>query len=219
MMSSPGNKIVVRNLRFMRVNLSYVFLGILFGTLGPTPGFTAGKSPALQALLAEIEDASAKLSHHESEMQSLAERLDEQDSKIQRLGSLRPETITQKIQQLEIEQKTLAKTLSVVTASVKDIQATLQQKLEVIQKDYKTLAQDIRLLRRSLLALVDGSTETYPDFSEAIPEHIHIVQPGENLGKIATKYKISVEELKKLNKLSSDVIYVNQKLCLPKNKK
>ncbi|EPP36192.1 lysM domain protein [Chlamydia psittaci 10_743_SC13] len=173
----------------------------------------------MQTLLAEIEDASAKLLCHESEMQILAERLDEQDSKIQQLESIQPEGISKKIQQLEIEQKTLAKTLSVLAASIKDIQATLQQKLEIMQKDYKTLSQDIRLLRRSLLALVDGSSETYPDFSEAIPAHIHVVQPGENLGKIATKYKISVEELKKLNKLSSDIIYVNQKLCLPKNKK
>ncbi|AHK63614.1 hypothetical protein BOKEGFJH_00735 [Chlamydia avium] len=203
----------------MHVNVSYLFLGLFCGLLGSIPGFAAGKNPAMQTLLAEIEDASAKLLCHESEMQILAERLDEQDSKIQQLESIQPEGISKKIQQLEIEQKTLAKTLSVLAASIKDIQATLQQKLEIMQKDYKTLSQDIRLLRRSLLALVDGSSETYPDFSEAIPAHIHVVQPGENLGKIATKYKISVEELKKLNKLSSDIIYVNQKLCLPKNKK
>ncbi|ANG66041.1 LysM peptidoglycan-binding domain-containing protein [Chlamydia gallinacea] len=204
----------------MDVNkISSLFLGVFFAILGTTPGCAAGKSPSLQTLLAEIEDTSAKLLCYESEMQILVERLDEQDSKIQQLESIQPEVIARKIKQLETEQKTLAKTLSILTTSVKDIQSALQQKLEVIQKDYKTLSQDIRLLRQSLLALVDGSSETYPDFSEAIPSHIHIVQPGENLGKIATKYKISVEELKKLNKLSSDVIYVNQRLCLPKNKK
>ncbi|WP_407644857.1 LysM peptidoglycan-binding domain-containing protein [Chlamydia crocodili] len=179
-----------------------------------------GKTPSIQTVLAEVEDASAKLLCHEAEIQILVDRIDEQDGKIQRLSSVKPESLTKQIQQLEIEQKTLAKTVAVLTASVKDIQATLNNKLQEIQKDHKTLSQDIRLLRRSLLALVDGSPpETYTDFSDEVPAHIHIVRPGETLGKIAAKYKIPISELKKLNKLNSDVIYANQKLCLPENKK
>ncbi|WP_348663409.1 LysM peptidoglycan-binding domain-containing protein [Chlamydia vaughanii] len=204
----------------MHANYKYLFYGLWFFLGTATHGYAAGKPPALQTVLAEVEDASAKLLCHESEIQILAERLDEQDCKLQQLSSTKPEALAQKIQKLELEQKTLAKTVTVLTASLKDIQSTLQNKLQEIQKDHKTLSQDIRLLRRSLLALVDGSSpETYPDFAEEVPSHIHIVKPGETLGKIAAKYKIPVSELKKLNKLNSDVIYANQKLCLPENKK
>ncbi|XHF37320.1 LysM peptidoglycan-binding domain-containing protein [Chlamydia sp. 12-01] len=184
------------------------------------PTNAAGKSPSIHTVLAEVEDVSAKLLCHESEIQMLADRIDEQDGKIQRLSFTKPESLAKQIQQLEIEHKTLAKTVTVLTASVKDIQATLNNKLQEIQKDHKTLSQDIRLLRRSLLALVDGSSpETYTDLSDEVPSHIHVVKPGETLGKIAAKYKIPISELKKLNKLNSDVIYANQKLCLPENKK
>ncbi|MEF9496844.1 LysM peptidoglycan-binding domain-containing protein [Chlamydia sp. 04-14] len=205
----------------MHVNYKHLFYCGLWLSLGIIlPLDAAGKTPSIQTVLAEVEDASAKLLCHEAEIQILTDRIDEQDGKIQRLSSAKPESITKQIQQLEIEQKTLAKTVAVLTASVKDIQATLNNKLQEIQKDHKTLSQDIRLLRRSLLALVDGSSpETYTDLSDEVPAHIHIVRPGETLGKIAAKYKIPVSELKKLNKLNSDVIYANQKLCLPENKK
>ncbi|WP_143290423.1 LysM peptidoglycan-binding domain-containing protein, partial [Chlamydia psittaci] len=46
---------------------------------------------------------------------------------------------------------------------------------------------------------------------------IYIVSPGDNLSSIAKKYKISVNELKKINKLNSDLIYTGQRLCLPMN--
>ncbi|BAE80808.1 N-acetylmuramoyl-L-alanine amidase [Chlamydia felis Fe/C-56] len=204
----------------MHVNCKYLFYCGLWFCLGAVLPAEAGKSPSLQAVLAEVEDASAKLLCHEADIQMLADRIDEQDSKIQKLSSTKPDALTKQIQQLEIEYKTLAKTVSVLTASVKDIQSTLQNKLQEVQQHHKTLSQDIRLLRRSLLALVDGSSpETYTDLSNEVPSHIHVVQPGETLGKIATKYKIPVAELKKLNKLNSDVIYANQKLCLPEHKK
>ncbi|WP_375793798.1 LysM peptidoglycan-binding domain-containing protein [Chlamydia sp. 12-01] len=205
----------------MHVNYKHLFycgLGLCLGVTLPTNA--AGKSPSIHTVLAEVEDVSAKLLCHESEIQMLADRIDEQDGKIQRLSFTKPESLAKQIQQLEIEHKTLAKTVTVLTASVKDIQATLNNKLQEIQKDHKTLSQDIRLLRRSLLALVDGSSpETYTDLSDEVPSHIHVVKPGETLGKIAAKYKIPISELKKLNKLNSDVIYANQKLCLPENKK
>lgn len=166
----------------------------------------------MQALLAEIEDASSKLSAHETELSLLAERLDEQDTKLQKL-SPQDGNLQQKIKHLEHEQKTLAKTIGVLTATVKDIQNTIQKKLEEIQLNHKQLAQDLRLLRRSLHALVEESSlEHTPDFSENVPSHLHIVAPGDTLNKIAAKYNISVAELKKLNKLNSDTIYAGQKL-------
>jgi len=46
----------------------------------------------------------------------------------------------------------------------------------------------------------------------------YIVQSGDTLGKIAGKYKLTVKDLKALNKLTSDNIYVGQKLKVPGTK-
>ncbi|WP_201456455.1 LysM peptidoglycan-binding domain-containing protein [Chlamydia sp. 17-3921] len=190
--------------------LCFSWYGILYASV---------KSPSLHAILAEVEDASAKLLSYETELFMLAERLDEQDSRLQKLFSSKPETLVQRIQQLEKDQKTLTKTLSVLTTSIKDIQTSIQERLQEVQKDYKLLHQDLKFLRRSLQALVDSSSPgAYPDFSDPTPKNIHIVTPGDSLSSIANKYKTTVQELKKTNKLNSDLIYAGQKLCLPTNK-
>ena len=46
----------------------------------------------------------------------------------------------------------------------------------------------------------------------------YIVKSGDMLGRIAGKYQLSVKELKELNQLSSDRIYVGQKLKVPGTK-
>ena len=46
----------------------------------------------------------------------------------------------------------------------------------------------------------------------------YFVQSGDTLGKIAGKYKLTVNDLKALNKLTSDNIYVGQKLKVPGTK-
>jgi len=43
----------------------------------------------------------------------------------------------------------------------------------------------------------------------------YTVKKGDTLSRIASTYKTSVSELKKTNKLSSDLIYANQKLAVP----
>ncbi|ACZ32669.1 lysM domain protein [Chlamydia pneumoniae LPCoLN] len=204
----------------MHAKLSFfILLSLLFSGIDCCRLHAAGRSPSLQGVLAEIEDISAKLASHEVEIVMLSERLDEQDSKCQKWTAAKPETLAQKIRELESDQKALAKTLAVLTTSVKDLQTNLQSKLQEIQKDHRALAQDLRLVRRSLLALVDSSSPgAYADFSDPVPENIYIVREGDSLSKIAKKYKLSVTELKKINKLDSDAIYAGQRLCLQRNK-
>lgn len=46
--------------------------------------------------------------------------------------------------------------------------------------------------------------------------NVHIVKRGEYLGKIASQYGVSVQNIKNWNNLSSNIIYVNQKLVVNK---
>ncbi|WP_080125635.1 muramidase family protein [Chlamydia suis] len=182
--------------------------------------YGAGKAPSLQVLLAEMEDASSRLHAHQNELVMLSERLDEQDTKLQQLSSAQDHNLPRQVQRLEIDQKALTKTLTVLSQSIEDIRSSVQNKLQEIQREQKNLAQNLRALRNSLQALVDGSSpENYIDFlAGETPEHIHIVKQGETLSKIASKYNIPVVELKKLNKLNSDAIFTDQRLRLPKKK-
>ena len=215
-MNLPGNKIVVPNLKSMFVSRLFLIALMGFGY----SAYGAGKAPSLQVLLAEMEDTSSRLHAHQNELVMLSERLDEQDTKLQQLSSAQDHNLPRQVQRLEIDQKALTKTLSVLSQSIEDIRSSVQNKLQEIQREQKNLAQNLRALRNSLQALVDGaSPENYIDFlAGETPEHIHIVKQGETLSKIASKYNIPVVELKKLNKLNSDAIFTDQRLRLPKKK-
>jgi LysM repeat protein len=81
---------------------------------------------------------------------------------------------------------------------------------------------DVNQLSR--LNQVSGET-IYPDQVLRVPPTVtpwpedgpflHIVQPGETLLTIANRYNITVDELKNLNGLTSDVIYSEQRLLIP----
>ena len=215
-MNLPGNKIVVPNLKSMFVSCLFLIALMGFGY----SAYGAGKAPSLQVLLAEMEDTSSRLHAHQNELVMLSERLDEQDTKLQQLSSAQDHNLPRQVQRLEIDQKALTKTLSVLSQSIEDIRSSVHNKLQEIQREQKNLAQNLRALRNSLQALVDGSSpENYIDFlAGETPEHIHIVKQGETLSKIASKYNIPVVELKKLNKLNSDAIFTDQRLRLPKKK-
>ena len=215
-MNLPGNKIVVPNLKSMFVSRLFLIALMGFGY----SAYGAGTAPSLQVLLAEMEDTSSRLHAHQNELVMLSERLDEQDTKLQQLSSAQDHNLPRQVQRLEIDQKALTKTLSVLSQSIEDIRSSVQNKLQEIQREQKNLAQNLRALRNSLQALVDGSSpENYIDFlAGETPEHIHIVKQGETLSKIASKYNIPVVELKKLNKLNSDAIFTDQRLRLPKKK-
>lgn len=193
----------------MNVNFFSCFFIVCFSC----SSLLAKPAPSLQAVLAEIEDASSKISAHETELSLLAERLDEQDTKIQKISSPQEAHLKQKLNYLESEYKTLVKTVAALTAAMKELQNLVQQKLEEAKANHKQLSQDLRLLRRSLHALLEESSlEHTPDFSDDVPSHLHIVAPGDTLSKIATRYHMTVAELKTLNKLNSDTIYTGQKL-------
>ena len=65
------------------------------------------------------------------------------------------------------------------------------------------------------LANYIGVTYYPPEGMEGIDENIYIVKAGDTLYGIARKYKVSVDELKSLNNLSSDNLSVGQVLQIP----
>src|SRR5699024_8946281 len=96
--------------------------------------------------------------------------------------------------------------------------------LSHIARKYKTSVSELKKLNHLKSDLiyvgqklkVNGSSsstpETKPTTSTAATDSIYTVKSGDTLTYIARQYKTSVSELKKLNHLKSDLIYVGQKL-------
>ena len=57
----------------------------------------------------------------------------------------------------------------------------------------------------------------YIDYTPNMEEGIYIVKAGDNLYSIANKYNTSVNELKKINNLDSDELYIGQNIKIPIN--
>ena len=49
----------------------------------------------------------------------------------------------------------------------------------------------------------------------AATKRMHVIQSGENLWKIARKYKVSVEAIRKANHLETDKLRVGKQLIIP----
>lgn len=153
-----------------------------------------------------LEEAQFQLNHHKVEIDLFHERLATMESLIQKkideLSSMPKATLdTSKLTLLEEKQKALTTDLGKLAKQQVELLAN-QTKLEAqmnekLSKVNKSIAQ--------LLSLLDT-----PQKSQS-----YTVQPGDSLSKIAEELHISVEELKKLNLLSKDNIYVGQKLRLP----
>ena len=76
---------------------------------------------------------------------------------------------------------------------------------------------DIKRLNENLEDYVEGVVEAIAEYTgyDYIPpteENYYIVKPGDTLYKIANMYNISVDELKEINNLTSNIISIGQKL-------
>lgn len=81
---------------------------------------------------------------------------------------------------------------------------------------------DIQKLNNNLENYVEGVVEAiaqYTGYKYTPPkeENYYIVKSGDTLYKIANMYNLSVDELKELNSLTSNIISIGQKLLIEKN--
>ena len=86
---------------------------------------------------------------------------------------------------------------------------------ESLQEPYQHQAA----ISRFLPGLIPVATPQLPQVAAPLPppqkKTIHTVQVGENLWKIARKYQVSVEEIKRLNQLETEKIRTGKKLEIP----
>ena len=79
-----------------------------------------------------------------------------------------------------------------------------------INAEKQATASAAALSRRSAPSTPKGGPAMKGEF------YVYKVEPGATLGAIARAYKVSVSDIKKANRLKSDIIRVGQKLYIPK---
>ena len=94
---------------------------------------------------------------------------------------------------------------------MKELSNNIDREREARQREQKQFTQAVTKVIADQNSGNDGN-EQYAKYVELT------VQKGDTLGKIAAAAKISVAELKRINKLNSDIIRENQKLKVPVKK-
>ena len=180
--------------------------------VGCTSSFTALRGTndsAINDLRMEIADLKHALHGTEVEVKLLEERMEVAEGSI---DSARESTdLNRKIVVLEKNLDKLASELRALThfstqttaalSSYRQQIGAIDSKLDEIAKLRSTLTE----LSRAELSRSASSVETSS----------YQVKPGDSLEKIARKYQISVDALKRENNLSSDKIVVGQQLAIP----
>lgn len=164
---------------------------------------------AIQEMRLLCDEFAQKLHNQKVELDLLSEKINNVDDALQ---SLRHDTNRSTVLSGPISTDRLAQIEKRQEALATDI-ATLKNHFNAsslqIARLEKELSQDIRSLKSSLqsmLALLKG---------EAASENLYVVKPGDSLGQIALDHKVSLKQLRELNQLSNDKIFVGQKLQLP----
>ncbi|MGM0440044.1 MAG: LysM peptidoglycan-binding domain-containing protein [Chlamydiota bacterium] len=183
-------------------------------------------SSRVQKLQASVDDQNYRLNSHNVEMEILEGKVTKLQNNLANINTnLDKITNEQKslqdhYQRLDQQLATLNKGLDKFPADIRRLQDhanltanSLEQykgKINTIEKNINTQNQRITKLFDSI-NLLTSLVENKP----IATGKTHKVRSGDSLDKIAKRYNTSIEALKKINRLKSDLIVVGQELKIP----
>ncbi|MEZ5315390.1 MAG: LysM peptidoglycan-binding domain-containing protein [Chlamydiales bacterium] len=172
------------------------------------------ESLPLQEMRINLEQFGYQLHNHHVEIELFQEKFDHIEQSLHHIETqLRDDKkIHNRMIKIENSYETLAHDLKNLKAHLNETASSLascQTKLTQIDKQLSSDVQGLRQSLHEMLTLLQKGEE----FAEN--PSVYIVKVGDSLGQIALKYKTDIKILKQLNHLSSDKIYVGQKIILP----
>jgi LysM repeat protein len=179
---------------------------------GCTSTLTALRGGSQDHLFEEMRTEIADLRHAlhgtEMEVKLLEERLENQDAKKSSAGHEDTVSLQRKVTALEKTIDKMSNDLKSLMAYANQTTSSLAQYRDHIQEIDRKINEVAKL--RSALTTI---SKTYSS-SEG---QTYRVKSGDSLEKVARKFNVSVEALKKDNRLSSDKIVIGQDLTIPNN--
>lgn len=181
--------------------------GALFGA--PLP-----QNPAIQEMRLSLEQMNYQLHSQGVEVQLFQERALSLEKTLNALqqdlkASPAEKALEKRIANLEKANETLVTDFKTLKTHLNETGTTLLQCQARLNKIDKQLSSDIQSLKTSLNSMLTLLQDPQGE------QRVYIVQAGDSLGQIAMEQKTDVKTLKKVNNLSSDIIYAGQKLILP----
>lgn len=171
---------------------------------------------AIQEMKLALEQLTYQLNAHQSEIDLFQERVQKMERSTEQFAGqlkegVKDRTLENRLARLEKANETLIADFKELKGHLNESQtgiATCQTKLTQIDKQLNADIQSLKQSLQTMLALLqkgggDSSGKSY------------IVKPGDSLGHIALEHKTDARRIKEKNNLSSDKIYVGQKLLLP----
>lgn len=161
----------------------------------------------------ELQILDGRIKYYENALAALKQQdLEKQQAKIELIAH-GLQLLERKWSSLEHIQQAEKKDLLELSSHANETTVALVQFKNRIQE----LEQDILTQNRRFedLAKVKGTIDTLAKTLKGSSCKIHKVRSGETLEKIAGIYRTKVEQIKKLNDLSTDLIVIGQELKIP----
>ena len=206
----------------------YLFLPIIFligcSALSSSKGEKHQMELSLHKMRTEVEDVKHDLNTYQIEHYVIEGKLADQEQLIATLRQQVAELISGKSSSLSQELQNLEKKLHQLSKKQEKMGTDIQQlgshandtttalsqyKEKILHLENLIHAQNLQLQEACKVK------EALAKLSQLESGKIYTVQSGDSLEKIARQSHTTVEEIKKLNKMTSDLIVVDQQLYLP----
>lgn len=212
---------------------SLVFLISLFGCALSSPREDRHKMElTLHKMRTELEDVKHDLNTSDIELHILEGKLLDQEETLGAVKHLINESQAGKLDDLQKVLSTLNKKLSAVEKKQEEILSDLRQLGSHANETTTALSQykdKICEMEKSIL-FQNKKFEEIGKFKQSLDQlalepakssipadmQVYIIKEGDSLKKISRNFSVSVEELKKINKLKDDLIMTGQEILIPK---
>ncbi|MBN1864037.1 MAG: LysM peptidoglycan-binding domain-containing protein [Victivallales bacterium] len=176
---------------------------------------------ACRGMIQPSPASSSASSNINNVLRSHDERISELAFSIKHLAESNNQLV-RKCSELSAENAVLKRQSAEMENSMAVLQGALNAEKAARQAEMEKLTQEVARQISSAVSTVSVQSQQPSQTQEGKPAmkgsfYEYTVQPGATLGAIARAYKVSVEDIKKVNNLKGDVIFIGQKLYIPKN--
>jgi LysM repeat protein len=172
----------------------------------------------------DLEELKHDLNTHQMELHILEGKITQQDDQMNHLQTDTYGEVTSSLRTSEDRLSQLDKRLEKIERRQGEIIQDLKRyedfskDIHVALVDYKTKFQEIdKCIKQQTLAIKEVQLVKQDLTSLLNIQEKYIVKSGDSLEKIARKYQVTIDTLRKVNHLTSDLIVVGQELSIPQN--
>jgi LysM repeat protein len=178
----------------------------------------------LHKVRTEVEDIKHELNTYEIEHHVIEGKLIDQEqiiaslrTQVAELKSGRLDSFVQELQNLEKKLQQVTKKQDKIVADIRQLSTHANDTTTALSQYKDKIAQFEKLIQGQTVQLQEISKikEGINKLAESEQKKTYTVKAGDSLEKIARDHHTTVEELKRVNKITTDLIVIDQLLNLP----